>query len=462
MTLNKNYMIDPSYWHTPEALSWMEIILHERFGYGFVLQTHADGCSVAMHLPGDARYITLALDGVTFTRADSDLVCTHWNAASEGWHTALEPVLPAPGRGTDTLPLVESNVQGYRIHYDILGVTYWLLTRQEEVGRTDLDVHGRFPAVSSHAFKHGYLERPVVDEWMHVLGQVITRTWPGLRLKKHKFSMKVSHDVDAPSRYGFASAKGLLRIVAIDVLKHCDIKNAIRAPWIRLNTRNTLHPSDPFNTFEWMMDVSDQNGLTSAFYFICGRTSNMDADYELGQPAIRNLMRTIHERGHEIGLHPSYGTYQKPELIAHEAHRLRTVLDEEKIRQSELGGRMHYLRWEQPTTLRSWAAAKMAYDSTLSYADRPGFRCGTCIEYPAFDPVAGEVLSLRVRPLIAMECSVIDRCYLGLGSGDAALAKFIQLKNICRAVGGCFTVLWHNSSFTKISDKNIYQHLCKY
>lgn len=50
---------------------------------------------------------------------------------------------------------------------------------------------------------------------------------------------------------------------------------------------------------------------------------------------IRALMRRIHERGHEIGLYPSYGTYQKPELIAQEAERrLRAVMAEENIRQT--------------------------------------------------------------------------------------------------------------------------------
>lgn len=290
---------------------------------------------------------------------------------------------------------------------------------------------------------------------VHARAQVMLRTWPGIRLRQHQFSIKDSHDVDAPS----ASSKGLLRAMTGDVLKRGDIKNALRAPWIRLNTRDGLHPGDLFNTFEWIMDLSDQHGLTSAFYFICGRTSNMDADYEPEHPAIRALMRRIHERGHEIGLHPSYGTYQITELIVQEARRLRAILSEENIQQSAIGGRMHYLRWEQPTTLLAWAAAGMDYDSTQSYADRPGFRCGTCFEYPAFDPVAGEVLKLRLRPLVVMECSVIDAYYLGLGTGDAAQAKFAQLKNACRAVQGCFTVLWHNSRLITAKEKKQYAQI---
>ena len=451
-------MINKS-WNTPAALAWLQTLLQERFGYLFDLLPQADSSRLAITLPGDARQISLKMDSGMFARADSELPCAEWNAAAEGWSTALPGCLPMPGAASLVAPLITATVNGWYVDYDILGLTYWMLNCIEEIGRTDLDNHGRFPAAASHAYKHNYLERPVVDEWLHVLGQVISKTWPGIELKQHTFSMKVSHDVDTPSRYGFTSVKGLLRVMGGDVLKRGNLKSAMKAPWIRLNTHSALHPDDPFNTFEWIMDLSDKHGLTSAFYFICGRTSNMDADYEPEHPAIRTLMRRIHQRGHEIGLHPSYNSYRHPEAIAAEAKRLRKIATEEGIEQAQWGGRMHYLRWEQPTTLRAWADAGMNYDSTLGYADRPGFRCGTCFEYSAFDPVAGEVLQLRVRPLVVMECSVMDVCYLGLGNGDAALAKFRHLENSCRAVGGCFTVLWHNSSLNAEVNKKLYMSI---
>ena len=122
---------------------------------------------------------------------------------------------------------------------------------------------------------------------------------------------------------------------------------------------------------------------------------------------------------------------------------------------------MHYLRWEQPTTLRAWADAGMSYDSTLSYADLPGFRCGTCFEYPAFDPVKQEILNLRVRPLIAMECTVMAPRYMGLGTGKAAYNKFKKIKDACRAVNGCFTLLWHNSQFDSEAERSLYEGILK-
>lgn len=446
-------------WCTTAALTWLQAILFERFGHAFFLQD-TGAQSVRLAYPGNSAAIELALNADTFSRTDSDLPCTIWNASIEGWDTAIAPKLPAPGSTSLPSPLIKQTATGFSIHYDILGLAYWMLSRQEEVGRTDLDEHGRFPATASHAYKHGYLERPIVDEWLHILGQVIQRTWPGIELKQHTFNMKVSHDVDGPSRYGFRSARGLVRAMAGDVLKRLDFKSAVLAPWVRMNSKAALHPADPANTFDWIMDVSEQHGLKSAFYFICGRTdASKDADYEPEHPAIRHLMRSIHARGHEIGLHPSYGSYQTTEIIVAEAARLKRIAQEEGISQSEWGGRMHYLRWEQPTTLQAWEQAGMSYDSTLGYADRPGFRCGTCFEYPAFDPVRCESLRLRIRPLIVMECTVISSSYMGLGCGKIALSKFAELKFTCKKVNGVFNLLWHNSQLLDDENKYLYSYL---
>ncbi|MEP3825953.1 MAG: polysaccharide deacetylase family protein [Marinobacter sp.] len=443
---------------TPAALVWLESVLQERFGHSFELKELNH--TLTLSLPGTEGDIVFDSLQPIFHQSRSDFPCQSWCSSGEGFVTPIEDLIPAPA--TDSLPtrLIELHEQGVTIHYDILGLTYWMLTRLEEIGRTDLDNHQRFPATSSHAFKHGYLERPIVDEWLNVLGQVMLRVWPEIELKQHEFNMKVSHDVDGPARYAFQNFKGLVRTMGGDVLVRKDIAAALKAPWIWLNCKRAIHPKDPANTFDWLMTQSEENGLTSAFYFICGRTdASKDAKYDPEMPQIRKLMREIHRRGHEIGLHPSYNTYNRPEEIAKEADRLRKVCGEEGIQQTEWGGRMHFLRWDQAITQKAWADAGMSYDSTLSYADRPGFRCGTCFEYPAFDAATDKPLKLRIRPLVAMDCTVIAERYLGLGSTEAAYEKFNELKNKCRKVGGVFTLLWHNSFFSSPNDFDIYRRL---
>src|SRR5690606_8890405 len=114
------------------------------------------------------------------------------------------------------------------------------------------------------------------------LWQAMTRLWPGLKRRTTEFRMLVSHDVDAPARYGpYLSLPRLMRTCAGDLIRRRAPRAMARGLAIGLRARADLHPSDPFNTFEWLMDVSDRHGLTSAFYFICGRTdAARDAAYE--------------------------------------------------------------------------------------------------------------------------------------------------------------------------------------
>ena len=436
---------------------WLEIILKERFGCQFTLKKVGHNKLSLTCLLTEGAIIFDRLEAAFFDNS-SDIPFEEWDAVSEGWSSILDKALPAPSRDRLPSPLIEKDGLDYIVHFDILGLTYWMLSRQEEVGATNLDVHGRFPATASHAYRHGYLDRPIVDEWLAVLRQVISRLWPMLPLKEHQFKVRVSHDVDSPSRYGFRTPLGLIRGMAADVLKHRDFAGCMKAPWVWINTRKSLSKYDPYNTFDWLMDISEKNGLKSAFYFMCGRTDKRrDGDYEIEHPSIRSLMRRIHERGHEIGLHPSYNTYKHPRAIVGEAIRLKRICDEEGIRQQEWGGRMHYLRCEIPTTLYGWEEAGMSYDSTLGYADHPGFRCGTCHENPAFDPVKKRILNIRIRPLVIMECSVLSAQYLGLDYPEEALELMVKLKRYVMRVGGDLTLLWHNSNLVAREHRQLYK-----
>ena len=441
-------------------LNWLSVVLSERYGHSF--RFAAVNGALLMKLEG-------AEGSVLFDRllperswASRDVPFTHWDAALEGWQSILDLTLPAPGVSELPTPLIERCAQCHVIHYDILGLTYWMLARVEELGSSALDAHGRFSAKSSHAFKNGYLERPVIDEWMHLLGQVITRQWPNIRLAEHTFETRPSHDVDAPSCYAFTTPLSLLRRMGGGILRRRDVGTFFLAPWIRARSQANIHSSDPFNTFDWIMDASEKNGLKSAFYFICGRTDRKrDSDYEIEHPAIRRLLKRIHERGHEIGLHPSYGTYLDAAKVRQETERLRRVCNEERIHQPTWGCRMHFLRWSHPVTLRALEAAGFQYDSTMGYPDHVGFRCGTCHEYPAYDPDEKRIMNIRIRPLIAMECSIIDSKYMGLGATQQALLKLKQLKRSCMRVGGAFTLLWHNSRLHDQNERDIYRNVIR-
>jgi hypothetical protein len=253
-------------------MGWLSTILHERFSDALRLDPIQPGW-VCLSLPGSPVTIQIQSMFETFDQARSDLPCAHWAAARENWQPALGSDIPAPGISALPEPLIERAPQGYLIHYDILGLAYWMMSRKEEVGRTDLDIHMRFPASASHASRHGYLERPIVDEWFHILAQVMMRAWPALPLAEHHFQTLVSHDVDGPSWYTFSTLPQLIRTIGGDLfIRHMPLR-ALKAPVVWAQARSRLHESDPANTFGWLMSTSEKRGLASAFYFICGRTA---------------------------------------------------------------------------------------------------------------------------------------------------------------------------------------------
>ncbi len=359
-----------------------------------------------------------------------------------------DPILPVI-YGTPHKEIKQES-QGLQLPIDIFGSAFFMLSRYEELITEDRDKHERFPATASLAYKAEFLERPIVDEYVEILWAAISRLWPRLNRKKRTFNIRVSHDVDRPTRYQFTPSRRFLLSLTADVVKRRKWLAPLKAALTKLSRFDRLHPSDPYNTFDWIMDVSEKHAIKSAFYFICGRTKpELDASYEPDHPAILDLMKRIHERGHEIGLHPSYNSFNNPDAIKQEADRLRMICAKIGIHQPVFGGRMHYLRWDQAITPFGWENACMDYDSTLGYADYAGFRCGTCHEYPAFDLTRRTKLRLRLRPLIAMEGSVFDRQYMGL-SNSKAISHLNKLRTRTAIFNGSFTLLWHNS---ELNDK---------
>ena len=63
---------------------------------------------------------------------------------------------------------------------------------------------------------------------------------------------------------------------------------------------------------------------------------------------------------------------------------------------------------------------------------------------------------MRQKPLVLMECSVIDECYMGKGETDEALQMMNELKDTCKKMSGNFTMLWHNSALLSDKAKSMY------
>ena len=223
-----------------------------------------------------------------------------------------------------------------------------------------------------------------MNEYLEILWACMERLWPYIERKKHDFRILPTHDVDHCLEYTFKLLPRLLREVASDV-KIKQFKRSL-SRMLKWSQVRISEGSDPdYDTFNWLMDISEKTGLKSAFYFMAAEPGPYDEGYKLEDPRLKALLRCIHERGHEIGIHPSYKSYRKPEVLKGEIERIKKVLESENISQNRIGGRQHYLRWRATETWMHWDEAGLSYDSSVGYAEMPEFRCGVCYEYPVFD-----------------------------------------------------------------------------
>ncbi|RZU99599.1 polysaccharide deacetylase family protein [Spiribacter vilamensis] len=372
--------------------------------------------------------------------------------------TVVEQIVPVIYG--EAQPGIQRSQNNLRLPIDIFGSAFFMLSRYEELVVQDPDEHDRFPAWASLAYQEGFLERPIVDEYVEILWEAMRTLWPDLGRSKREPRTRVTCDVDSPFCFD-GSVRRMVRRAGGDLLKRGSPGGAARTVVGSWLARRGDHRLDPHrNGLEFIMDVNEQVGRSVGFYFIAEKTDpRFDKPVSLDDPRIRSLFREIHARGHEIGLHPGYNTYRHPEAMAQSVETLRRVMADEGIEQAQIGGRQHFLRWETPTTARLWDENSLDYDSTLSYADRPGFRCGTCREYPLYDLEERRGLRLRERPLIVMECSVIADRYMALGYSNEALALMERYREICYQFGGDFSLLWHNSHLDSAADKRFYRRL---
>jgi len=341
----------------------------------------------------------------------------------------------------EDIPIIfgENNLQvsknSIKCGLDIFASSFYMLTRWEEYVIKDRDKHGRFSAKSSLAFKFGFLSRPIVNEYVELLWSSLVHLGIQYKRKERKFQVIPTHDVDLPKLWW--GVKDVVKSIAGDLFKRKDLKSII---WTVKNYFKTIKGAkDPFDTFEYLMDLSEKNNLTSHFFFMSGGTSSKDNYYKISNPTIKSLMMKIKDRGHIIGFHPSYNAYNEDSQFKKELVKLN-----ENSPSNVSCGREHFLRFEVPSTWQIWENNGMKWDSSMSYADNEGFRCGVCYPFSVFNIIEGKQLKLQEKPLIVMDGSLVT--YQNISVEEAYNKVNILLLEV-KKYNGEFVFLWHNSAF---------------
>ncbi len=92
--------------------------------------------------------------------------------------------------------------------FDLLAASFFCLSRYEEYLPHFADQHGRFPATESAAYRHNFLQTPIVDHWALMLAQKLHEHYPNFTYTCRHFDYEDTIDIDSAYCY---RRKGLLR-----------------------------------------------------------------------------------------------------------------------------------------------------------------------------------------------------------------------------------------------------------
>ena len=89
--------------------------------------------------------------------------------------------------------------------FDIFAASFFLLSRYEEYLPHVRDVHERFTAEQSLAFKYRFLEKPVIDIWAYKLLGKLQEKFPDYTYKTRAYKYISTIDVDNAYAYKYKS-----------------------------------------------------------------------------------------------------------------------------------------------------------------------------------------------------------------------------------------------------------------
>ncbi len=335
--------------------------------------------------------------------------------------------------------------------FDPFAASFFLVTRYEEYLPFIKDEFGRFEAAQSLAHKNGFLRKPIVNNWVDIIRDLLKLQFPDLKFKERKFSFTPSIDIDNAYSY---KHKGTVRTIGGIVSDL--IKFQFSAILERLMVLAGLQ-NDPFDTYGLLLQLQKKYDLKPLYFILLGDYSDYDKNIPANSRNFQTLIKSLADYG-EVGIHPSFYTLENPEKLKVEIDRLSRIVNREITK-----SRQHFLRLSFPSSYRNLINLDITDDYTMGYASSPGFRAGICDPYYFYDLDLETETNLRIHPFQVMEGTLKD--YLQKDT-DQSLEIIKMLIDEVRSVNGTFISLWHNESLSNAKRwrgwNEVYAEMVKY
>lgn len=326
---------------------------------------------------------------------------------------------------------------GFELPFDMFSASFLLLSRYEEYLPFKADRHGRFEASESLAYRCGFLDEPVVDQWVEMLKKALVNRFKGLQFPEQKFRHVATFDVDNPWAY---LHKGRIRSAA-GLVKHMLCLN-MREVRLRIAVLRGKTP-DPFDRYAYIRTILKDREMPALFFFLTGNYGRYDTNHAIQSGSFKELIENLRS-DFILGIHPSYRSNHNENLLNSEFTFYAGLLG----KHPDIS-RQHFLILSFPETYRRLIKQGITGDYSMGYAGHTGFRAGTSRPFRFYDLKEEHETGLLLHPFEVMDVTLQQ--YLRL-SPPEALQTIEKLVNKIKAVNGIFTSLWHNESLSETGE----------
>ena len=335
--------------------------------------------------------------------------------------------------------------------FDIFAAGFYMVSRYEEYLPGKADKFGRFELRRSLAYIHGFIDKPIVDQWLEKLKGVLRKKFPELEFPERKFKYISTIDVDNAWAY---LHKGLLRTAGAFVksLSRFDFNDFGRR--LRALTGAAV---DPYDNFGYIQELEKKYGFSSIYFFLTGKYGKYDRNISLKNKALQSLILEKQEKA-EVGIHPSYNSNKDFNVLRKEVNQFSGLI------KSKVGkSRQHYLIMKFPYTFQNLMKSGISEDYSMGCSPAAGFRAGICNAFKFYDITKEKETGLVLIPFHVMDTTL--REYMKLGP-DEAVNIIRDIVSRIKDVNGTFVSLWHNESLSGTGQwkgwRMVYEEMLKY
>ncbi len=348
----------------------------------------------------------------------------------------LQPLEPEVDH-SHGMPVLFSSDRG-DLPFDVFAAAFFQLSRYEEYGALERDEHGRPRTEVLHAARHGYLDRPVVDEWLLALVESWRKFDPRLPELQREYAHTATLDVDNGAMYLGRPWWRSLGGAARDLLKGHPSRMMDRVGVL------TGSKPDPYAVHEAFLELVERSGAQAVINFLTAPIGKHDHAIGPDVPFMHALIKRMAQRA-EVGLHPGYESSEHPFRISEEKECLEAVVGRPITR-----SRQHFLRMSFPGTPLYLERIGILDDHSMGLSDRTGFRAGTCAAFPFYDLSAEREHTLMIHPFAMMDSAM---CYKMRLSPPEAIAEAKRMVDAVRRVKGHFISVWHERFLSGYGDE---------